>query len=296
MPYNRPLSIAESAVSDMREKIQFRILEKEAAKWLEPDDGVRIGDFVRKFEILTTDPRMQLIANADRECRNRNDLFFTSWLPRRDYTRKELNSAALFKLEIASIFGPEGELQGTKYDESSACPVCGAGARQIGPLILPERRMPKAKDISRTIAWEIVVSRKVFNLFTRHGITGAEFRPIRFNRSSSVESKDRFQLLIHEAVGEVVPPTRIGNNPFDSDEKGEYRCSNGDLIGLNLLSEVSIKSSSRGDKDIFYSRQFVGRRGGVIRPARLIFISPKLFRLFETEKLKGYEVEVAYLV
>jgi hypothetical protein len=79
------------------------------------------------------------------------------------------------------------------------------------------------------------------------------------------------------------------------DEKGECRCPLGDLIGLNLLSEVSIRSTSRGDADIICSRQFVGTRRGLLRPERIIFVSPKIRRLIESEKLKGIEIEIAHL-
>ena len=36
-------------------------------------------------------------------------------------------------------------------------------------------------------------------------------------------------------------------------------------------------------------------RRGLLRPEREILISPKLWRLIVSEKLKGYEVEVAQL-
>jgi hypothetical protein len=105
-----------------------------------------------------------------------------------------------------------------------------------------------------------------------------------------------YQLIVTSSEAEVVPPTRVGIDPFDNDPKGKYRCPRGDLIGLNLLSEVSIKASSRGSADIFCTRQFVGVRRGVLRPSRIILISPKFWRLIETEKIKGCELEVAHLV
>jgi hypothetical protein len=90
--------------------------------------------------------------------------------------------------------------------------------------------------------------------------------------------------------------TRVGINPFDDDSKGECRCPLGDLIGLNLLSEVSISATSRGDADIVASRQFIGVRRGLLRPRRVILISPRVRRLIESEKLKGVKIEVAHLV
>jgi len=104
------------------------------------------------------------------------------------------------------------------------------------------------------------------------------------------------QFVVTSADAEIVPPTRVGIDPFDEDIKGECRCPRGDLIGLNLLSEVSIRAASRGNADIVSSRQFIGTRRGLLRPRRVILISPKVWRLIESEKLKGVDIEVAHVV
>jgi hypothetical protein len=158
------------------------------------------------------------------------------------------------------------------------------------------KRIPKSKDVCRTIAGEIVVSRRAAELFSRHKITGAELVPIRSKGATSAESEDWFQLKVLKSEAEIISPTRVGIDPFDEDEKGEYRCVLGDLIGLNLLSEISIASSSRGSADIICTSQFIGIRRGLLRPEQLILISPKLAKLIESEKLKGCGYEVAHLV
>ena len=86
--------------------------------------------------------------------------------------------------------------------------------------------------------------------------------------------------------------TRAGITPFDDDVAGEYRCPHGDTIGLNLLSEVTISASSRGDADFVASRQFLGRRAGLLRPLRCIFVSQKVRQLFEGHGVKAYRLEV----
>jgi len=281
----------------MKETCEFRVVEEFAPQLFEASEGKRLGDSVRQVEIATNDSRFNAIGRLQFETRAKTDRsFFYGWILRRRYSKAELEDAALFRLKLTSTFEPAGEECGTKYDESTACPRCGAGAKQTTPLYLPEKRMPKSKDVSRTIAGEIVVSRRVAELFARHEITGAELLPVRSNPSSSAESKDWFQLTVPKADAEISAPTRLGIDPFDDDEKGECRCPLGDLIGLNLLSEVSIKSTSRGNADIISSRQFVGVRRGLLRPERIILVSPKVRRLIESEKLKGVEIEVAHLV
>jgi hypothetical protein len=221
---------------------------------------------------------------------------FTAWIQRRRYSRRELDAAKLFRLRVRSIFEPAGEEFGTQYDESYACPKCGAGAKQVSDLFLKWKRIPKGKDISRTIAGEMVASVRLVELFHEQGITGATFRAIRQHPASSAESKDWFQLTVQSMGAEIVPPTQAGIDPFDEDAQGQYRCPLGHVIGLALLSEVSVKSATRGDTDIACTRQFTGARQGLLRPERIILISPKVLRLLESEKLRGWDAEVAHLV
>jgi len=104
------------------------------------------------------------------------------------------------------------------------------------------------------------------------------------------------QLVIVSSSAEITAPTRLGIDPFDEDRGGEYRCTLGDLLGLNLVSEVSVRSSSIGEGDFVGSREFIGVRRGLLRPERIVLISPKVQRLIDSEKLKGCEIEVAHLV
>jgi hypothetical protein len=259
-------------------------------------EGKRLGSSVRKVEIETNDPRYEQVGRLQFELRAKQGKpFFYGWELRRQYTKAELVTADLFSLRVTAVFEPAGEERGTKYDESSSCPNCAAGAKQIGPLILDVKRIPKGKDIAKTIAGEIVVSRRVVELLEQHGITGVAPNPVRMSAASSAESKDWFQLIVRSADAEIAAPTRVGNNPFDDDPQDEGRCSLGDLLGLNLLSEVTIRAMTRGDADFVSTRQFIGVRRGLLRPERVILISPKVWKLIESEKLKGVEVEIARL-
>jgi len=275
---------------------EFRVVEEFASKLFTADEGKRLGTSVRKVEISTDDPRFQQIGDLQRQTKATSGRsFFHGWVLRRTYEKTELAAASIFRFSAAVVFEPAGEERGTKYDESSACPRCGSGAKQIGSLVLDLMRIPKGKDIARTIAGEIVVSRKVAELFARSAITGVEFGPVRMTAASSAESKDWFQLVLPVTGVEMVAPTRVGIDPFNDDLTGECRCPVGDLIGLNLLSEVTVSASTRGDSDFVSSRQFIGVRRGLLRPERVILISPKVWRLIESERIKGIDVEVAHL-
>ena len=280
----------------MKETCEFRVVEEFAPQLFGAEEGKRLGDSVRMVELETSDPRFGSIGRLQLKTRTQtNRSFFYGWILKRSYTASELRNASCFHLLFKSTFEPAGEECGTTYDESTACPRCCAGAKQTSPLLLDVKRIPKSKDICRTIAGEVVVSRRVAELFARHGITGAELRPVCSKGASSAESEEWFQLAVQGPEAEISTSTRVGIDPFDDDEKGECRCSLGDLIGLNLLSEVTIKVTSRGSADIVRTRQFLGTRRGLLRPEQLIIISPKLSKLIESEKLKGCGVEVAHL-
>jgi len=343
----------------VKEVTEFRIVEQFASRLFADTEGKKLG-WIRKVELATDDPRFERIGELNREIRATTDSsFFYGWISRRRYAKEEIAAAACFSLTVSAVFEPAGEECGTKYDESTACPKCGAGATQVSDLRLDLRKVPKGKDIARTIADEIIVSQRLAEKMLDAGLTGFELRPVRhkaryeddpldlkqlptgreilkraeaagfphptgrfdvwLNRAENRALFDQalaenvalkgeedrrkvkpmpvwHQIVLTSTEAEIVPPTRVGINPFDDDIKGECRCPLGDLIGLNLLSEVSISATSRGDADIVASRQFIGVRRGLLRPRRVIMVSPRVWRLIESERLKGVKIEVAHVV
>jgi hypothetical protein len=103
-----------------------------------------------------------------------------------------------------------------------------------------------------------------------------------------------YQLIITSEPISTVPPTRFGNNPFDEDPEGEYRCPLGHVSGLNLLSEIWVSQEVWDGSDIVRTQDFVGIRRGVLVPRPLLLISPRLWRLLTREKIRGYKIEVAH--
>jgi hypothetical protein len=178
----------------MKEYVEFRIPEKHASRFLEPYAGKRLGDSVRALEITVADPRYEWIGNLQRELRKEEEFFFLGWEIKRHYSRKELESAELFGLEITAVFEPAGEQCGTVYDDSTVCPLCGAGRTQVSDLILDLRKAPKNKDIARTIADEWIVSQRLAELLIDTKMTGFELRP--------VHHKARYE-------DDAVDPTRV---------------------------------------------------------------------------------------
>ena len=276
----------------MQEFVEFRIPEGNAIKLLRPDEGILLGGSVRKIRLNTNSDRFVEIGAFDRKFRSENRAFYTACIIHREYTKEEIKAANLLRLKIKSIFEPSGEECGTVYDESTACPQCGSGAVQKNQLSLPERRIPRGKDFCQTIAGEMLVSRKAKELLTKNETSGVEF--MRLNTDAAANSW--YQLSVFSKNAKIVEPTQVGIDPFDNDSEGQYRCEKGDLIGLNILSEVSVNHQTLTNTDLQCTQQFVGVRRGFLRPERVILITQNIREIIESEKLKGVELEVAHAI
>jgi hypothetical protein len=239
---------------------------------------------------------MRIVEQAQQEAKDAGRVFAASWTQFRRYSEFELQNASRLRLKVSAVFEPPGEMCGTKYDETGTCDHCGSGARQVGPLMLDLKRIPKGKTFARTIAGELVVTQRVVELFRENSVTGVRFYPVRPKSPKNLQPTDWYQLVVLSADAEIVPPTRVGINFFDDDVLGQFRCPKGHVLGLNLLSEVFVISSTVGAADIIESRQFVGLRRGVLRPQRVLLISQKVRELIAANALTGCDLEVAHLV
>lgn len=283
----------------MRESIDFRIAERHARRFLRPEDGKLLGSSTRKLVLDTHDIRYARVGRIEREFRKQGSFFILSWDIRRKYTKRELEAAELSHVRLRSAFEPEGESCGTEYDDTAGCEHCGFGARQLNELRLDPSRLPRGKDLARTIAYnEIIVSTRLVEALHAHGITGARFLPV-LRKGGRGVIEDWYQLEVTSRPLGVAPVTRFGVDPFDADEAGEYRCPLGHILGLNILSELSVVREDWDGADLCATRQWTGvrsRNGGAFRPHPLLLISQKLRRLLGELNAKGFELEVAHLV
>lgn len=282
----------------MREIADFRIAEHKARRFLGPEDGTVLGGDTRKLVLDTRDSLFSRVGELDRQFRKEGSAFFLGWGLRRQYTRAELEKAELLHLRVRTTFEPEGGRCGTEYDDTVGCPHCGVGARQLNELRLEASRIPRGKDVARTLAYsEVIFSTRLVETFREHGLTGARFHPV-LRKGGKGVIEGWYQLEVCSRPVEVAPPTRFGIDPFDEDEQGLYRCPLGHVPGLNLLSEAWVKRESYDGADLCATRQHVGprsRNGGVFRPSPVLLVSPRLARLMGQMKAKGFELERAHL-
>jgi len=297
----------------MQEMIEFRVPVENATEHLPAGLGTTMGT-VRKIELSIDDPLVACFGSLQRRYNAEGKAFFHGWMIHRRYSRRELNHARLLHVRPKRTFEPAGEECGTVYDDAKACDhvfaltpefeicghripasidTCGAGARQVTPLFLDGRRIPKNVDFARTIAGEIVVSARVVQVFQEGGLSGAEFDEIRLSNRHGGPSHDHYQWKVVGSPVELDSATRAGSNPFDEHAYG--RCPRSHLVGLNLLSEVTVKAAAVPDTDVMATRQLVGVRRGLLRPRPLLLLSARGWRAIDDAKLRGLIVEVAHL-
>ena len=302
----------------MKEIVEFRIIMRYAHLLFRDDEGTNLGDSVKVVRIDKNDPRFNAIGELQKKARENNALFFTCFDYKRSYTETEINNAEWFLMFRTRHFEPTGEECGTIYDESSACPICGSGAKQLSPLKLKRSSIPKA-DMAESIAWgdETIVSERFVNMVKDNNLKGMDFEPV-------ISSANRGQKLNYYQVRpqcylDFSKKTVFGQTPFNL--SGEfpgctlegvqpdgtlvkkvippeiYKCPNGDNMGLCLLTEAYIKSDSvLNGLDFFASKQTIGGRRGVIRQDHLFFCSNRMMRLIKENNLKGFKFEVAHIV
>lgn len=298
----------------MRETVVFRIPTENVVSYLPAGTGEALGYGVTRVAVKRDDPLYSEIGRLHHAFRVQGKFFISGWAYHRRYSRRELNNAELFNVWPKRAFEPAGEECGTVYDETSACDhvfapgseieiggrsvaipasTCGAGARQVSSLFLDGRRIPRLLDFARTIADEVVVSRRVVELFREQELTGAEFKPIRLANEGGSPSQDHHQLTVVGASVQLDPATRAGDDPFDA--VGNGRCPRSHVVGLNLLSEVTVTRESLSEADVMATRQMVGDRRGLLRPRPILLITRKAWRMIETAKLKGLTIEIAHI-
>jgi hypothetical protein len=275
----------------MRETIEVRLFADDARQFLPPTVGREMG-MTRRLVLELDDPLVERIRQYELEKRRNGSIAVTFWDIHREYTREELKRAELFWLKVRPLFEPAGQDCGTVYDETKACPQCGFGARQVGPLHLDLNRIPK-RDIAQTLGGEIVISARLAEEMNAVGIRGYEPGPV-VSRNGT-PSKAWYQLLLPECSLELSPRTLVGHS-FFAPAPDSARCPEGHVAGFTVFSEVHIQRSSMSGVDWFCTRQALGQRMGPYRPEPLLLISQRLHQFLVAHKVKRFRAERAHLV
>ncbi|HEX8699720.1 MAG TPA: hypothetical protein VF815_12830 [Myxococcaceae bacterium] len=278
----------------MRETLELRLSGAKAALHVPgyETQGLDQLDTVR-LHLEVHDPLVKQLRAVEAEYRARGTTLFTMCELSIHYTASELQAAEHLKVEFWPFFMPSGEECGTPYDDARACPLCGAGAPQLGELRLNVGRIPKSRDLAVTPGAEFVVSSRLAKAMRAHRITGFELRPVLSKGGKPTEAWH--QLIIPAATVEPTLPTRFGKS-YLAPEPDETRCPRGHVLGRRLLSPLHVARSSLHALDWQALRGLLGARQGLFRPHPLFIISQRLYRLLKKLKVRNLNEEVAHVV
>jgi hypothetical protein len=275
----------------MREVYDFRLFEDAARHLLPNHVGNVLGvGSARRVVAERGSPDFQAVEAAMRK-ETRRRILLASWHVRRRYTAAEVAAAGCFLLLPSKVVEPAGEECGTQYDAATACPTCGAGAAQRGDLFIRGRALRGDADIRRTIANEVILSSRVRDALMAVGVRSSMFGAVFVRaRGGFSSSTTHVQLLDRPPYVPVDGATRFGDHPFD--ERNAGRCPDGDTAGLNVLSEVALRTGQTVDeRGLAFTDVFCGRRAGLLRPSRHIVISRPVYEALVRLRVTGCSFE-----
>jgi hypothetical protein len=256
------------------------------------DEGDLVGSGVRKIVIRGDDPRWQELIQLQRKNGEAGTSLGLSVWVTRQYTRGEWDAAELYRMEVNALFEPAGEECGTIYDDSTACPVCGAGRARIGPLRLNLRKVPKGADLAQTIAGEeVIVSERLADAMRAADLTGVDFLPVEPARRARAPMPRWFELKVTSRTLNFSPLARFGSSALKL--ANAHACPVGDTAGHALLSEAVLVRPAQELADFHQTTQFTGSRRGLLVPDRVLLVSRRVERLLHAHRPRRVYLEVA---
>ena len=150
-----------------------------------------------------------------------------------------MENSRFFQIFPSRIFEPEGEECGTIYDDSTSCPLCGSGAKQLSPLILKRYSIPRA-DMAMTIADgdEIIVSERFVKIVKEQGLSGMIFLPV---YSALKEGhKIKYYQISSRYYMDISPRTVFGINHVDTLRRSGLRFIDDDQTRRDACTEEYI--------------------------------------------------------
>jgi hypothetical protein len=241
------------------------------------------------------DPWVQRLAQLDADCRRQGMILIPSCWYERRYSPSELAAAGLLQLKATRWFEPCGEECGTIYDESTACPVCQAGATLRSPLRLRASAIPKGADVAMSIAEELVFSERFAEILRSCGLPDAALEAVETG-TKRADARTWYRPTDAVPTLDVSPLIRAGNNPINGLDPPFGRCERGDTLGLNLLSELFVVRREGDSQPLYRTAQFFGHRMGLLRPAPKWIIAQRVWKEAQAAKMKGLKLEVVHEV
>lgn len=139
----------------------------------------------------------------------------------RQYTSSEIAQAELFHMGDIPGKMPCLASDESGYDFSAICPHCRAGQRQVGPLRVKLRRLPKKKPLVILGTQEWLVPLHIAEALTEQGFTGFALKEAQNDENAPSDQPVRVRVsdLPRYAAGrELIRKAQLQGIPLDSPE------------------------------------------------------------------------------
>ena len=117
-----------------------------------------------------------------------------------DYTVAEVDRIPYFRMDVEHFKMPDDALKAGATYMYKGCKKCCSGAVQLTPLKLPLKRL-KYYDIVR-VAPELVISRRVKELFDQKGVLGCEYLEV-YDKKTKKPTPEYYELRITTVLPKV---------------------------------------------------------------------------------------------
>lgn len=210
-----------------------------------------------------------------------------------DPTAKELATAPLLFLRA---LGPGTDRrhprEGTSYDESRACPECGAGLVQTSPFRVRKTELPKSY-LATGIADDLLLHESVAGIIESAGLRGMTLRPVLDPAGAPVPW---FQVVVETTMppmllsargmirgrsGEERPCARCGRDGWFSNGEDPFIPSYGRSV-LDSMPDAAwtFELFSTGA----WKRPIHGKRS---LASRMLIVTPRVYAALKPLKLRG---------
>lgn len=263
------------------------------ADWEAADPANReyLRPITRQVLIPTDDPFLPELRSRILGAQKKGVYAAGSIITVREFDDEELQRADFLRLVICETIEQFGAESGTVYDDSHACSKCGFGLVQRSPLRLDLSKVPKGIDIARTLAQhEYIVSERFAAMARAESLAGLSLDAVEHVGKRGA-GQMWYQLRVVGRAGKTCPPTRFGEDYIRDRVDPQYTCGEHGLMGLNLITTVTLAATPDANVDLMATTDRFLRRSGDIMPVPILVVGKRCFAAFRSYNIQGGSFE-----
>jgi hypothetical protein len=209
-------------------------------------------------------------------------------------TEKELRAAKLLYMHVWIHNTPNGHPRdGTTYDDSDACPECGDGVRQLSPLQLKPKEVPKPGALLGGIRDQVLVHESLAQEMCLARLTGVRFEPVVSADDQPVPWR---QLVVESSMPPMTLATRGVVRGRGSTEGPCARCGCDGYFdsGADPFVPAYDATTLEGLPDFALTAERFGTGAWRSAPhgqrrlaSRRLIVRPKIYAFFRERKVRG---------